>query len=150
MVSFGSTAEDARRRVRQLLDPGLAALAERAPPISAREYLAVQAATIETAHGMARFHRRFDAVLCPVVPQAALPADAPLAAPEEDLWQRWAPWTFPFNLSRQPAVAVPTGLGADGLPRAVQVAAPLYGDGIALRVAAAIEAALAPPTLAVP
>lgn len=133
---------------RALLDPGLAALAQRAPPISAREYLAVQAATIETAHGMARFHRRFDAVLCPAVPQAALPVDGPLVAPEEDLWQRWAPWTFAFNLSRQPAVTVPTGLGTDGLPRAVQVAAPLYADALALRVAAAIEAALAPPTLA--
>jgi aspartyl-tRNA(Asn)/glutamyl-tRNA(Gln) amidotransferase subunit A len=133
---------------RGLLDPALAALAQRAPPISAREYLAVQAAAIETAHGMARFHRGFDALLCPAVPQAAPPVDAPLVSPEEDLWQRWAPWTFAFNLSRQPAVTVPTGLGADGLPRAVQVAAPLYADALALRVAAAIEAALAPPTLA--
>ena len=97
---------------------------------------------------MARFHRGFDAVLCPAVPQAALPVDAPLVSPEEDLWQRWAPWTFAFNLSRQPAVTVPTGLGPDGLPRAVQVAAPLYADALALRVAAAIEATLAPPTAA--
>jgi aspartyl-tRNA(Asn)/glutamyl-tRNA(Gln) amidotransferase subunit A len=133
---------------RALLDPGLSALAQRAVPMTAAEYLAVQAAAIETAHGMAAFHRRFDAVLCPAVPGPPPAADAPLLAPEEDLWRHWAPWTFAFNLSRQPAVTVPTGPGPDGLPRAVQVAAPVYGDALALRVAAAIEATLEPRTLA--
>jgi aspartyl-tRNA(Asn)/glutamyl-tRNA(Gln) amidotransferase subunit A len=133
---------------RALLDPGLSALVQRAVPMTAAEYLAVQAAAIETAHGMAAFHRRFDAVLCPAVPGPPPAADAPLLAPEEDLWRHWAPWTFAFNLSRQPAVTVPTGPGPDGLPRAVQVAAPVYGDALALRVAAAIEAALQPRTLA--
>lgn len=133
---------------RALLDPGLVALAERAAPMTAGEYLAVQAATIETAHGMAAFHRQFDALLCPAVPAAAGPVETPVVTPEEDLWRHWAPWTFAFNLSRQPAVTVPTGLGADGLPRAVQVVAPLYRDALALRVAAAIEATLEAPTLA--
>jgi len=133
---------------RGLLDPGLVGLARRAAPMTATEYLAVQAAAIETAHGMAAFHRRFDALLCPAVPAAAGPVETPVETPEEDLWRHWAPWTFAFNLSRQPAVTVPTGLDANGLPRAVQVAAPLYGDALALRVAAAIEASLEPPTLA--
>ncbi|MCS6853507.1 MAG: amidase family protein [Elioraea sp.] len=133
---------------RQLLDPPLLALAERAPPMSAGEFLSVQAAAIEIAHGLAAFFRRYDALLCPVVPEAAPAADAPLDRPEEDLWRRWAPWTFAFNLSRQPAVAVPVGLGADGLPRAVQVVAPIYEDARALRLAHAIESALAPSTLA--
>ncbi|WP_114375915.1 amidase [Elioraea thermophila] len=133
---------------RDLLDPALLALAERAPPMSAGEYLSVQAAAIEIAHGLAAFLRRYDALLCPVVPGPAPRADEPLERPEEELWQRWAPWTFAFNLSRQPAVAVPAGLGEDGLPRAVQIVAPLYEDARALRLARTIEAALAPATLA--
>lgn len=133
---------------RDLLDPALVALAARAPPMSAADYLGVQAAAIETAHAMAAFHRRYDALLCPAVPGPPPAVEEPLTAPEEDLWQRWAPWTFTFNLSRQPAVAVPTGLGPDGLPQSVQVAAPLYADAVALRVAAAIEVACAPATLA--
>lgn len=133
---------------RALIDPALASLAERAQPMTAGEYLSVQAAAIEIAHGLASFLRRFDAVLCPVVPQPPLPADQPLLRPEDDLWQRWAPWTFAFNLSRQPAVSVPVGLGPEGLPRAVQIAARLYEDATALRLARALEAALAPPTLA--
>lgn len=133
---------------RALLDAPLVAMAQRTEPMPAEAFLAVQAAVIETAHAMAAFHRRFDLVLCPAVPQAALPCEEELLAPERDLWQRWAPWTFAFNLSRQPAVAVPTGLDADGLPRGVQVAAALYRDDLALAGAAVIEAACAAPTLA--
>ncbi len=133
---------------RALLDAPLVAMAQRTAPMSAEAFLAVQAAAIETAHAMAAFHRRFDLILCPAVPEAALPADAELLTPEEDLWQRWAPWTFAFNLSRQPAVAVPVGFDADGLPRGVQVAAALYRDDLALAAAAVIEAATAPRTLA--
>jgi aspartyl-tRNA(Asn)/glutamyl-tRNA(Gln) amidotransferase subunit A len=133
---------------RALLDPPLVAMAQRTPPMDAESFLAVQAAVIETAHAMAAFHRRFDIVLCPAVPEPALPAEATLTAPEEDLWQRWAPWTFTFNLSRQPAVAVPVGHDAAGLPRGVQVAAALYRDDLALAAAAVIEAACAAPTLA--
>jgi aspartyl-tRNA(Asn)/glutamyl-tRNA(Gln) amidotransferase subunit A len=133
---------------RALLDAPLVAMAQRTAPMSAEAFLAVQAAAIETAHAMAAFHRRFDLILCPAVPQAALAADEELIAPEEDLWQRWAPWTFAFNLSRQPAVAVPVGLDADGLPRGVQVAAALYRDDLALAAAAVIEAASGARTLA--
>lgn len=133
---------------RRLLDPGLVALAERAPPMSAGDYLSVQAAANEIAHGLASFLRRYDALLCPAVPQPAPLADEPLDQPEEDLWQRWAPWTFAFNLSRQPAVAVPVGLDEEGLPSSVQVVAPQYEDARALRLAHTIEAALAPATLA--
>jgi aspartyl-tRNA(Asn)/glutamyl-tRNA(Gln) amidotransferase subunit A len=133
---------------RSLLDPPLVAMAQRTAPMDAESFLAVQAAVIETAHAMAAFHRRFDLVLCPAVPEAALPADATLTAPEEDLWQRWAPWTFTFNLSRQPAVAVPVGHDAAGLPRGVQVAATLYRDDLALAAARVVEEACAAPTLA--
>ncbi|WP_291298112.1 amidase family protein [Elioraea sp.] len=133
---------------RALLDAPLVAMAQRTAPMDAESFLAVQAASIETAHAMAAFHRRHDIVLCPAAPQAALPAEAALTNPEEELWQRWAPWTFAFNLSRQPAVAVPVSIDADGLPRGVQVAAALYRDDLALAAAAVIEAACAAPTLA--
>jgi len=133
---------------RALLDPPLVAMAQRTEPMDAESFLAVQAAVIETAHAMAAFHRRYDLVLCPAVPEPALLADATLIAPEEDLWQRWAPWTFTFNLSRQPAVAVPVGLDAAGRPRGVQVAAALYRDDLALAAARVIEQACAAPTLA--
>ena len=53
--------------------------------------------------------------------------------------QNWAPWTFLFNLTRQPALSLPMGVNAEGLPVAVQIAAPLYRDDIVLRVARTVE-----------
>jgi aspartyl-tRNA(Asn)/glutamyl-tRNA(Gln) amidotransferase subunit A len=58
------------------------------------------------------------------------------------LWNDWAPWTFLFNLTRQPAISIPIGTNPAGLPRAVQFAAPLYRDDTALRVARTIERAI--------
>ena len=68
-------------------------------------------------------------------------APDPVAA----LWSDWAPWTFAFNLSRQPAITVPVGLRSDGLPGSVQLAAARYRDDLVLRGARAIEAAGAFP-----
>ena len=75
-----------------------------------------------------------------------MPAGSPLAdAPTLDaatrLWTDWAPWTFAFNLTRQPAITVPMGFAPDGMPRAVQIAAAQWRDDLALRAARAIELA---------
>ena len=61
--------------------------------------------------------------------------------PVEALWTQWAPWTFTFNLTRQPAITVPMGLRANGLPNAVQLAAAQYREDLVLRAARAIELA---------
>jgi aspartyl-tRNA(Asn)/glutamyl-tRNA(Gln) amidotransferase subunit A len=47
--------------------------------------------------------------------------------------------TIPSNLAGHPAMSVPFGSGADGLPVGVQVLAPALGERVMLRVAAALE-----------
>jgi aspartyl-tRNA(Asn)/glutamyl-tRNA(Gln) amidotransferase subunit A len=126
---------------RYMLDPGLLDVARAAGGLSAIEFLDGEALRLQAAHAMARFHQRFDLVLCPAVPTAAPLADAPLGDPVEALWTAWAPWTFAFNLTRQPAISVPMGFSANGLPRAVQLAGPLYRDDLVLRAARALEVA---------
>ena len=126
---------------RHMLDPGLLQVAEAAGGMSAIEFLDGEAMRLDAAHAMARFHQRFDLVLCPAVPTAAPLADAPLGDPVQALWTAWAPWTFAFNLTRQPAISVPMGFTAAGLPRAVQLAAPLYRDDLLLRAARTLEVA---------
>ncbi len=127
--------------MRALLDPGLLEVAEHGRRLSATALLGAEALRIEAAHAMARFHQRYDLVLTAATPTAAFAADQPTLRPREALMRDWAPWTVPFNLTRQPAVSVPIGLDGAGMPRAVQVVAALHRDDLALRGARALEVA---------
>ncbi len=124
---------------RRLLDPGLVEVAASMSTMTATEFLDNESQRLKLAHAMARLHQRYDLALCPTVPIRAPLADAPTIDPLDALWQVWAPWTFTFNLSRQPAISVPLGTDDTGLPRSVQIAAPLYRDDLVLRAARAIE-----------
>ena len=126
---------------RALLDLGLIEVAEQARGMPALSLLEAEAQRIEAAHAMARFHQRHDLVLTAATPTAAFAADQPTLRAREALWRDWAPWTFAFNLTRQPAISVPIGLDGQGMPRAVQLAAPLYRDDLVLRAARALEKA---------
>ena len=132
---------------RALLDDGLEALAARHAGLSAIEFLEAESQRVTAAHAMARFHQRFDLVLTAATPTAAFAADQPTLHPETALWRDWAPWTFAFNLTRQPAISLPVGLDSEGMPRAVQIAAPLYQDALCLTAARFLEGALQLPTV---
>jgi aspartyl-tRNA(Asn)/glutamyl-tRNA(Gln) amidotransferase subunit A len=129
------------------LDPGILEVAAGAGELSAIGFIEAEALRLATAHAMARFHQRYDLVLCPTVPGPPPLADAPTRDPARALWTEWAPWTFTFNLTRQPAITVPLGLSPAGLPCSVQLAAALYRDDLVLRAARTIE--LAAPWVAV-
>ena len=51
-------------------------------------------------------------------------------------------FTIPSNLSGEPAMSVPFGTGAHGLPVGVQVLAPALGEHTMFRVAAELERSL--------
>ena len=129
---------------RPLLDPALLALAER-PAASGTELMQAAAQQVQAAHAMAALHRRFDLVLCPTVPGPPSLADAGMTDPVHALLHEWAPWTFLFNLSRQPAITVPLGTSRIGLPRSVQLAAAVFRDDLVLRAARTLERAVPVP-----
>ena len=64
-----------------------------------------------------------------------------------DDWINWSPYTYPFNLTQQPAASVAVGLAANGLPMGVQIVGPPRADDVVLRAARAIEQALPMPRL---
>ena len=80
------------------------------------------------------------------MPRGPPRVDAPLIDAPSLLLTDWAPWTFLFNMTRQPAITVPFGM-AGGMPRSVQVAAALYRDDLVLRAARVLERAM-PSTIA--
>ena len=53
----------------------------------------------------------------------------------------WLSFTYPFNLTGQPAATVPAGFTRDGLPVGLQIVGGHLADGLVLRAAAAFEAA---------
>lgn len=126
---------------RTALDPGLLEVAQSEGGMSAIEFMDAEALRIAAAHAMARLHQRYELVLCPTVPGGPPEAEAPTVNPVEALWRDWAPWTFTFNLTRQPAITVPVGLGGNGMPRSVQIAAAQHRDDLVLRAARAVELA---------
>ena len=54
-------------------------------------------------------------------------------------WWQWSPFTYPFNLSQQPAATIPCGVTAGGLPVGMQVVARRFDDRLLVRVARAVE-----------
>jgi aspartyl-tRNA(Asn)/glutamyl-tRNA(Gln) amidotransferase subunit A len=59
-------------------------------------------------------------------------------------------FTAPFDCTGQPALAIPTGLGGDGLPLSMQIVGRPFGEPAVLQAAAAYEAArgpLSPPSI---
>ena len=124
-----------------LLDPGIREVAQTLGGMTAIEFMDAEATRAAAAHAMARLHQRYDLLLCPTVPAGPPLADAPTVDPMRALWTAWAPWTFTFNLTRQPAISVPMGQRGDGLPNSVQIAAAQFRDDLVLRAARAIELA---------
>ena len=81
---------------------------------------------------------RLDALVTPTTPRVAMP----LASfdPATELGTL-IPYTCPFNLTGQPAVSVPCGFSASGLPIGLQFAGAPFEDSAVLAVAAAYQSA---------
>jgi aspartyl-tRNA(Asn)/glutamyl-tRNA(Gln) amidotransferase subunit A len=87
----------------------------------------------------ARAYQQADVLITPTSPTVAFPfgakGDNPLAMYLCDLY------TIPSNLAGHPAMSVPFGTGADGLPVGVQVLAGTLDEPTMFRVGAALERA---------
>ena len=132
-----------------MLDPGLAEMVAFGRSHSVLDYLAASRRRDELGVLMSRFHEDWDFLLTPTLPLAAFEAgrDVPDDSPDRR-WPGWTPFTYPFNLTQQPAASVPCGFTAAGLPVGLQIVGPRHGDALVLRAARAYEAAHPQPTLA--
>jgi aspartyl-tRNA(Asn)/glutamyl-tRNA(Gln) amidotransferase subunit A len=128
------------RDKRALLDPGLAAVAAEGERILAVDYVGADFARTTLGRQMAEFHQKFDLLLTPMMPIPALPVGQDLNDPaREQSWVDWSPFSYPFNMTRQPAASIPCGLTSSGLPIGLQIVGPLYADARVLRAARAFE-----------
>jgi aspartyl-tRNA(Asn)/glutamyl-tRNA(Gln) amidotransferase subunit A len=122
------------------MDPGLVDVAEQGAHIGMLELLdAVQKRGALGTH-MNQFHEKYDLLLTPSLPLAAFDAGREVAdVMKEKRWTEWTPFTYPFNLTQQPAASIPCGLTKQGLPVGLQIVGPRYDDARVLRAARAFE-----------
>ena len=125
-----------------LVDPGLLAEVRKGRALTSTDYLDAFLARGALAHKMALFHETYDLLLTPQMPTGAVPLGADVPADGRyKHWQEWSPFTYPFNITQQPAASVPCGFTNDGLPVGLQIVGPMRADALVLRAARAYEIA---------
>ena len=121
-------------------DPDFAAQAEQGAMLSAQDVQKLSMRRNDLGLLMRLFMTRYDILVTPSVAIPAFesrPAGTVPMTPESML--SWTPFSYPFNLTQQPAVTVPCGLSGDVLPIGVQFVGPAHGDALTLRAARAYE-----------
>nr|WP_033274745.1 amidase [Actinospica acidiphila] len=126
------------REQRERLDPGLREICREGGRLSALDYLAAVDVRMDLGRRMGRFHDAYDLLVTPTLPVTAFEAGAEVPRGSgHRRWTGWTPFTYPFNMTQQPAASVPVGL-ADGLPVGLQLVAARHRDDLVLRAAHAL------------
>jgi len=124
-----------------LLDPPLRDVFEQSKKITVDEIM--EATRLRGALGsqMRQFMESYDALLTPTLPITAFTAGQlqPGDKITEGKWVNWTPFTYPFNLTQQPAASVPIGLASNGLPMGLQIVGRMFEDHKVLQISAAVE-----------
>ncbi len=125
-----------------LLDPGLRQMAERVQNLSGRDYGQALIDRQNFWDVVRRFFSKYDLLLTPTLPQPAFElgiiSPANLAGKSIEGLD-WTPFTYPFNLTGQPASSVPCGFTSDGLPVGLQIVGRRFADALVLQASAAFE-----------
>ncbi len=131
-----------------VMDPGLVRLGPLAGNYSLADYY--QAMGTRRAFNVRMFGllEDWDLLLMPTMPGTAFAADAEVPPGGEAgaplPWVTWTPYTYPFNITGQPAISIPCGLAPGELPVGLQIVGPWAHDGRVLDFAESCERALGP------
>ena len=123
-----------------LADPDFAAQAELGRAYSALDISRLNVRRGQLGSHMRGFMERYDLLVTPTIAVPAFAAREPASVPmTPESMLGWTPFSYPFNLTQQPACTIPCGLTADGLPIGLQFVGPMFGDALVLRAARAFE-----------
>jgi aspartyl-tRNA(Asn)/glutamyl-tRNA(Gln) amidotransferase subunit A len=140
---YGGTAHSVRNytdaQIDQL-DPGLREIVELGRKTTLTEYFDAVEGRIALGIHMKKFHETYDLLLTPTMPIPAFEAGRELPpGSTADRWMSWSPFTYPFNLTQQPAASVPCGFTRAGLPVGLQIVGRMHDDATVLRACRAVE-----------
>ncbi len=124
------------------LEKPLRKMAEEGKAIALKSFMATTLARAEYGARLRQFMERYDFI---VTPTTATPAfDTGKLTPLDDdgnAWMAWTPFSYPFNLTQQPAASINCGFTSDGLPVGLQIVGRMLDDAGVLQASAAYEAA---------
>lgn len=107
--------------------------------LTSTDYILARRTQVEMRRQFSRFFETCDLLLTPTVPIAAPARGSADAIERARLLTRF---TAPFNLTGLPAISLPCGLNAAGLPLGLQMVAPPWAEARLLRAAYAYERAV--------
>jgi aspartyl-tRNA(Asn)/glutamyl-tRNA(Gln) amidotransferase subunit A len=125
------------------MDPGLVACIKAGADATVEDYMLARERKMAYVTAIHRWFENWDFLLTPAVSVAAFPAELLMPAhwPSHIWdWVSWAEFSYPFNMSWNPAASVPCGFTAEGLPVGLQVVGRRFDDLGVLQAAAAFEA----------
>ncbi|AMB46667.1 amidase family protein [Methylobacterium sp. AMS5] len=125
---------------RDLLDPAVADVLDAALAQEMRAYYETVFARYALRDRMVDFFTGYDVLVSPTLPISSLEAGRNIPEGLEDRsLVSWAFYTYPFNLTGQPAASVCAGIASDGMPVGLQIVGRTLGEYDVMRAAAAIE-----------
>ena len=135
--------KDAAKRA--LMKPEAVYEVESGMKLTAYDITAASAVRTEWYHAVRRFFERYDYL---VVPTAQLfPFDVDMHWPQQiagrkmETYHEWMKGVLPVTMAGSPALAVPAGFGAQGLPIGIQIVGPNHAELACLQLAHAYDTA---------
>ena len=143
-VRLATVLQDKMEEWGDRIDPGLARFIQRNKNKSATEYTRADFKLSEYWDGIRPLFEKYDLLLTPTV--AVPPFELDSYGPREIAGSKvsplnWMAFTYPFNITGQPAASVPCGWTDDGLPIGLQIVGRRFDDVTVLRAASAFEQA---------
>jgi aspartyl-tRNA(Asn)/glutamyl-tRNA(Gln) amidotransferase subunit A len=131
------------------MDPTLLAFVERGGKFSMADFRNAQYARTTLFRSIQALLGKYDVLVTPTLTRTALAADFDAANDEVVVngvkcgitRLGWTAYVYPFNLTGHPALTVPSGFAADGLPTSLQIVGRWGADMDVLRLGALIEQA---------
>jgi aspartyl-tRNA(Asn)/glutamyl-tRNA(Gln) amidotransferase subunit A len=139
-VALAMAVQSLTAEQRSLMDQPMLDLAEPGFYVSALEYRALEKQRETLGRRMNLLHQQYDLLVMPQLATTAFSVNHEVP-PGNGMkrWWEWSPFTYPFNLTQQPAATVPCGFAPNGLPVAMQVVGAKFAERKVLRAARAYE-----------
>jgi len=132
---------DLSEEERAQVDPGLIEISDQGAAHPVTDYHQALAVRNDLRMRMCEVFEDIDLMLTPTLPIGAFEAgyNRPRSGEQGSDWETWTPFTYPFNLTQQPAMTVPCGLTDDGMPIGLQIIGWRGDDALIMQAAHAFD-----------